>query len=74
MNTRLIVITLLATLIVFPGSTYTYANGITIGKGTTLTINDSSMSFGCMDIIIQANGTFFFQSGTIITLGQLYIN
>lgn len=51
-----------------------YADGITIGNGSSLTLNDASMNLGCLDITIEDGGTLDMGSGTITRLKYLYIN
>jgi len=51
-----------------------YADGITIGNGSSLTLNDASMNLGCLDIIIEDGGTLDMGSGNIARLNYLYIN
>jgi len=69
----LIIITLVVPITLF-GIPSIYADGITIGSGSSLAVNDASMDLGCLNITIEDAGTLDMGSGTISGLKYLYIN
>ncbi len=71
-NKFLLMLTLVASIICF-GISPSYADGITIGNGAALVLNDASMNLGCSDIIVESGGTLDVGSGTITKIRQLSI-
>lgn len=69
----LLMLTLVVPLMLF-GIPTVYANGITIGNGSVLALNDALMDVGCLDITIEEGGTLDMGSGTITRIKNLYIN
>ena len=69
----LIVISLVFSITLF-GISSIYADGITIGKRSSLALNDASIDLGCLNITIEDTGTLDMGSGTISGLKNLYIN
>ena len=69
----LLILTSVVPLMLF-GIPSIYADGITIGDGSTLALNDASMNLGCLDITIEDGGTLELVSATITGLKNLYIN
>ena len=63
----------LAIFIFFLGISPSYADGITIGDGAALVLNDASMNLGCSDIVIEDGGTFDVGSGAITRVRHLLI-
>lgn len=68
----LIVISLVFSITLFDISSI-YADGITIGKRSSLALNDASIDLGCLNITIEDTGTLDMGSGTISGLKNLYI-
>lgn len=69
----LLIITAVASFMLF-GIPSIYAGGITIGNGSSLVLNDASMSLGCLEITIEDGGTLDLGSATITRLKNLNIN
>jgi len=74
MKTKFLIILTSAVSFMLFGIPSIYADGITIGNGSSLTLNDASMSLGCLDITIEDGGTLDLGSATITGLKNLYIN
>lgn len=69
---QLILLFLTATL--FIGINPVHAQGITIGDGSELVLNNASLDLGCLNLTIENGGTFNLGSGIIRGLRNLIIN
>lgn len=74
MKIKFLIIITLVVSITFFGIPSIYADGITIGNGSSLALNDASMDLGCLNITIEDGGTLDMGSGTISGLKYLFIN
>ncbi|MBW1979797.1 MAG: hypothetical protein JRJ12_01105 [Deltaproteobacteria bacterium] len=52
--------------------TLSFANGITVGAGVTMTLNNVSLDLHCQDITIKNGGVLNMASGKIRHTGHLY--
>jgi hypothetical protein len=69
----LLIITAVVSFMLF-GNPSIYAGGITIGNGSSLALNDASMSLGCLEITVEDGGTLDLGSASIIRLKKLNIS
>ena len=69
----MLIITAVASFTLF-GLPSIYAGGITIGNGSSLALNNASMSVGCLEITIEDGGTLDLGSATITRLKNLNIS
>lgn len=73
MKTKYLLMITLTVLFMLFITTDIYADGITIGNGSNLSLNDASMSLGCLDITIEDGGILDVGSATITRLSNLNI-
>lgn len=74
MKNKLLFLTLILIAFIFFGFATAHADGITIRYGSTLRLNDTSMSLSCMDMDVLNGGTLNLGSGTIRRCGSLNID
>ena len=73
MKTKFLFMITSIVLSIFFFSTSVYADGITIGNGSRLTLDDGSIDMGCLNITIEDGGTLDIGSGKISRLKNLVI-
>jgi hypothetical protein len=73
MKNKLLFSTVTLIAVMLFGTATAYADGIIIGYGSSLLLNDTSMSLSCMDMDVLNGGTLNLGSGTIRQCGNLNI-
>ena len=74
MKTKFLFMITSIVLSIFFLSPCVYADGITIGNGSRLALNDGSIDMGCLNITVEGGGTLDIGSGTISRLRNLVID
>ena len=73
MKTKFLIILALVVSFMLLGIPFTHADGITIGNGASLALNDASISMGCLDITVENSAILNLGSGNITQLRNLEI-
>lgn len=72
-NNSFLLITMVSVLAALLQPVRSNAQILTIGSGSTLTINGSTLSLNCRDILISDGGSLQLQSGILAELGQMTV-